>query len=378
MNNIKNYIKNAGYKGDFSEFDVILVKPLAKVNVIKANRPKDDTANQTHIHFTGEEMYEFFDQEEIDRATMGTKDEKIEVRFLGKNIYELEQRRLRIKGIAVEQGKLLKDDEEIQQDIIGETVKKISVRKTGSKQVQISKVAMDDIHFKIYRQTLFIDDLMVILRYKNSKNKKYLFLGIPKEDFDYEGNKGKYINLNSGDDKKQKEQSDKEKTNVKRERELKEVTSESIATTIFREDVDEEFDPDELKENLEMKKAKLKERTELHQACVKNLAIFLERNGFKLYESVIDCLAIKNSSVMIFEVKTIIKDNEKDMRKQVRKALSQLLFYKHFRIPTEEEEIDVKLVAVFDNEIKKKYVKFLKEYNIDSWIVDISGNIKGY
>ena len=142
---------------------------------------------------------------------------------------------------------------------------------------------------------------------------------------------------------------------------LRMVTSETIA--FFNNEKDEYLKKEhifDLSEGIEERERRRKE----HQNLVQNLALYLERQDYKLYEGQIDCLAIKDDVALIFEVKTLNGD-KKDERAQVLKALSQLKYYKKFCMGQFSNLNNIYLISVFSKILDNKYIEFLKENNID-------------
>ncbi|MBL7961657.1 hypothetical protein JNL27_15595, partial [bacterium] len=64
-----------------------------------------------------------------------------------------------------------------------------------------------------------------------------------------------------------------------------------------------------------------------HQDIVRLLAAHNERYGLELYEGKFDCLATKEDTAMLFEVKTIL-ESFADVEKQTIKGVGQLKYYK--------------------------------------------------
>ncbi|MBU3144623.1 hypothetical protein [Clostridium sp. CF012] len=365
LNKGEEYLKKVGvsvkeieYILDEDKFQCTLAIRLPEVCILKENRSTGSRSKQYHIHFTGDGMKNFYSQIELQNAISSTEDIKINIRLINKNLIDLQARHNNIKNNdsdkevfdVIENGYVLSN-----------TVKKISVRNDLSKQVQLSKIKYDGNAFSKLRTYLFPGDLLLFYKYNDSD--EYLVVGIPSENADginFSKGATKYTEIAANEENK-KELSSKK---ILSQRKLKEVTADTIAETIFNDDEDD----DEFEDlgNYSDGKKKLRERTERHQKIVKKLAKYLEACGFTIYESAIDCLAIKNEKkILVFEIKTL-EASEVDERKQIRRVLSQLCFYEEFRMEN-YKGLECTKIGVFERKIDDKYIAFLRKYNIEAF-----------
>lgn len=364
LNKAKKYLEGLNVDSEEVEhilkkenFECALAMKLPGVCILKENRAPGSRSKQYHIHCTGESMKMFYSQNEINNSIKSTEDERIEIKLIHENLLAMQQRYNNIKGNNLDNEKF---DVVEGKYVLSSTVKKIAVRKDLSKQVQLSKLKYDGNAFHKLRTYLFTADILIFFKYRASNT--YLLLGIPSEDSDG-------INFSKGATKfseivkKDLDTNNLGENKATNERKLKKVTAETIAETIFSyDDDDDEFS--NLVDYSDAKK-KLRYRTERHQQIVKKLAKYLEACGFTIYESAIDCLAIRGDDVLIFEIKTV-DSSEVDERKQVRTALAQLCFYEEFRMANYKGVEPVK-IAVFERKIEEKYVDFLKKYDIETF-----------
>lgn len=107
-----------------------------------------------------------------------------------------------------------------------------------------------------------------------------------------------------------------------------------------------------------------KERTNRHQQLVRLIGARLSDEGYKLYEGIMDCAAVKmQKKTLLIEVKTLCPDGSDELY-QVRNALSQLLYYKEFhlnQIPNTDNNLHT--IVFFEHKVDNKYIEFLKKYN---------------
>lgn len=143
---------------------------------------------------------------------------------------------------------------------------------------------------------------------------------------------------------------------------MKKVTSKSIAK--YNGDFKANIGEVQLFDLSEGIQERMKRREE-HEVLVRELADYLERKGYELYEGQIDCLAIKDGSALIFEVK-ILNREKNDERSQVLKALAQLKYYKKFTMGKFSEYENIYLFAVFSHKISNEYIEFLEDNDINS------------
>lgn len=100
-----------------------------------------------------------------------------------------------------------------------------------------------------------------------------------------------------------------------------------------------------------------------HQELVRQLALLNESDGFGLYDGKFDCLATKNNSAVLYEVKTITESSA-DEEKQTVKGVGQLKFYKHSIVSRQMKITDVKEVLVFSRKPSDEIVGFCTVENI--------------
>lgn len=138
---------------------------------------------------------------------------------------------------------------------------------------------------------------------------------------------------------------------------IKVPSSEIGKDYVFR-DYDSDF------KDISLEKKKRSERTERHQALVRKIANVLDKKGYELYEGIMDCAAVKyKEKTLLIEVKTLSSGGEDELH-QVRRSLSQLLYYEEFhlsQIPNCSNGNVIKVV-LFENKIQDKYISFLKKY----------------
>lgn len=131
--------------------------------------------------------------------------------------------------------------------------------------------------------------------------------------------------------------------------------------------------------DISMGNKKRSERTARHQALVRKIAKVLDKSGYKLYEGIMDCAAVKyGEKTLLIEVKTL-SSNGGDELDQVRKALGQLLYYEEFclnQIPNCLNNNVIK-VALFENKIQEKYIGFLQKYGCRVVWVDKNDTLHG-
>lgn len=136
------------------------------------------------------------------------------------------------------------------------------------------------------------------------------------------------------------------------------ASSSEIGKDYVFHDYDSDF------KDISLEKKKRTERTKRHQALLRKIANVLEKNGYKLYEGIMDCAAVKHKEkTLLIEVKTLSGEGEDELH-QVRKSLSQLLYYEEFhlsQIPNCSNSNVIKVV-LFENKIQDKYISFLNKY----------------
>lgn len=136
------------------------------------------------------------------------------------------------------------------------------------------------------------------------------------------------------------------------------VSSKEIGKDYVFHDYDSDF------KDISLEKKKRSKRTARHQALVRAIANELDKKGYGLYEGIMDCAAVKyGKKTLLIEVKTLSESGEDELH-QVRRSLSQLLYYEEFhlsQIPNCSNNNVVKVV-LFENKIQDKYIGFLEKY----------------
>lgn len=134
----------------------------------------------------------------------------------------------------------------------------------------------------------------------------------------------------------------------------KEVNSGTIATTPEFSDGDSDETMVDLSGAIELRKR----RTKLHHEVVKKFAERMEGEGFRLFEDPFDCLATKDSTSLLIEVKTL-DGSPSDERRQSEKALGQIKGYAHFDLPSEINPMDTVQIILFSQKPREATLEFL-------------------
>lgn len=100
-----------------------------------------------------------------------------------------------------------------------------------------------------------------------------------------------------------------------------------------------------------------------HQELVRLLASINESKGFGLFEGKFDCLAIKNTSALLFEVKTLTATTS-DEEKQTVKGVGQLKYYKFSIVRGQMGYTNVKEFIVFSRRPSDGIIEFCTAENI--------------
>lgn len=100
-----------------------------------------------------------------------------------------------------------------------------------------------------------------------------------------------------------------------------------------------------------------------HQEIVRLLAYINENCGFELYEGKFDCLATKNDTALLYEVKTILA-SASDEEKQTVKGVGQLKYYKYSIVNRQMGYTNIKEVIVFSNRPETGIIEFCSAENI--------------
>jgi len=91
---------------------------------------------------------------------------------------------------------------------------------------------------------------------------------------------------------------------------------------------------------------------------VKKFAERMEGEGFRLFEDPFDCLATKDSTSLLIEVKTL-DGSPSDERRQSEKALGQIKGYAHFDLPSEINPMDTVQIILFSQKPREATLEFL-------------------
>lgn len=100
-----------------------------------------------------------------------------------------------------------------------------------------------------------------------------------------------------------------------------------------------------------------------HQEIVRLLASINENCGFQLYEGKFDCLATKNDTALLYEVKTILA-SASDEEKQTVKGVGQLKYYKYSIVNRQMGYTNIKEVIVFSSRPETGIIDFCFSENI--------------
>jgi len=106
-----------------------------------------------------------------------------------------------------------------------------------------------------------------------------------------------------------------------------------------------------------------------HQNIVRNLAILNENCGFKLFEGKFDCLAIKDNTALLYEVKTILPSLS-DQEKQTIKGVGQLKYYKFSIVNKQMGFTNIREILAFSCKPDVDIIEFcLAENIIVVWMI---------
>ena len=154
--------KNGIISNNFNQqFDHAIIKQLANCNIIKKNK-NDKSCHQTHIHITGDEVPFFPYNVSVEYTKTGKNKiyQTIDVLLDGENLDYLK-------------------DEDNHSDLNTEVTCYVREGKQKS-QIQLSKLDSDGVEFLNFRDQLFEDDYIIML--KNNDLDRYIFLGIKSEE----------------------------------------------------------------------------------------------------------------------------------------------------------------------------------------------------
>ncbi|WP_236897764.1 protein NO VEIN domain-containing protein [Clostridium beijerinckii] len=158
----------------------MLFLKLSEVNVIPENRSPNSKSNQSHIHLSGKNKSMFYSPKELEEAKLNkrsTEDEMVSIYLITANLNYLANYKNNVNNMdhvysGEEQCKFIKSY----------TYKKITIRKDGSEQVQLSKLRLDDKTFVEFRRMLYVNYVIVFFERKDGRG--YNVIGIPNEDID--------------------------------------------------------------------------------------------------------------------------------------------------------------------------------------------------
>jgi len=100
-----------------------------------------------------------------------------------------------------------------------------------------------------------------------------------------------------------------------------------------------------------------------HQEIVRLLAILNEKCGFQLFEGKFDCLGIKGSIALLYEVKTIL-ESAIDQEKQTVKGVGQLKYYKYSIVRKQMKYSNIKEILVFSRKPGIGFIEFCTSENV--------------
>lgn len=100
-----------------------------------------------------------------------------------------------------------------------------------------------------------------------------------------------------------------------------------------------------------------------HQEIVRLLASLNARHGFRLYEGKFDCLATKDDTALLYEVKTILL-SASDEEKQTVKGVGQLKYYRFSIVRNEMGYNNIKELLVFSSRPNEGIIDFCTAENI--------------
>jgi hypothetical protein len=100
-----------------------------------------------------------------------------------------------------------------------------------------------------------------------------------------------------------------------------------------------------------------------HQEIVRLLAILNEKCGFQLFEGKFDCLGIKGSIALLYEVKTIL-ESAIDQEKQTVKGVGQLKYYKYSIVSKQMKYSNIKEILVFSRKPGIGFIEFCTSENV--------------
>jgi hypothetical protein len=107
-----------------------------------------------------------------------------------------------------------------------------------------------------------------------------------------------------------------------------------------------------------------------HQEIVRLLAELSAKYDFTLFEGKFDCLAIKNDTAILYEVKTI-SQTASDEEKQTVKGVGQLKYYKYSIVLKQMGYTKIREILVFSSKPDLGIIEFCSSENIlIAWRVD--------
>jgi hypothetical protein len=137
-----------------------------------------------------------------------------------------------------------------------------------------------------------------------------------------------------------------------RETNAEEIARDPNLTTVTSVSID-------LAEAIRIRQRRLAE----HQEIVRLLAALHARHDFRLYEGKFDCLATKDNTALLYEVKTILP-SASDEEKQTVKGVGQLKYYKFSIVHREMGYNNIKEIIVFSSRPSNGIIDFCTAENI--------------
>ncbi len=150
-------------------FESAAVIILPEVCIIRDNRPPGSSSGQTHIHVTGDVRFAFYDRTVIEKTTKTSGDDIRKVVVSKSNIENLRNRTSSFSDMD---------------NVESSTISKLSVHSKNDVQVQLSKIRKDGNDFLNLRRGLYLNDLLVFLKYRGQN--RFFAFGIHKEFFENE------------------------------------------------------------------------------------------------------------------------------------------------------------------------------------------------
>lgn len=138
-----------------------IVMPLPAVCLVPGNKPAESRSKQTHIHVTSKSREFFYSAKELEEAKASTPWIRQNLIIANNNIQALHGEELST-GLSMADSYMMT---------------KIECRKSQEKQVQLSRLSKDDALFLKLRQGLYENDVLIFLKYRDSR--QFFVVGIP-------------------------------------------------------------------------------------------------------------------------------------------------------------------------------------------------------